>query len=93
MVAFNRSESYRSSVIVFEFATSADKWGIAHEDAIHADNTPRNERPSVHDDDLTIVIGWDRAGRLLEVGYRERDGSTVRIIHAMKCRHNWIEEK
>ena len=49
-----------------------------------------NYRTAANDDSVTIVIGWDRAGRLLEVGYRMVAADRIRIIHVMKCRANWI---
>jgi hypothetical protein len=40
-------------------------------------------------DDLTMLIGADRAGRLLEIGVAEADGIEF-IVHAMPARSKFV---
>ncbi|MDR0683718.1 MAG: hypothetical protein LBF83_01110 [Spirochaetaceae bacterium] len=73
--------------IVVKFAPSAFKHGITGEDIYHALNNA--EYDDVLDDDHTkhLVMGFDRRTNLLEILYNVIDEQTVRVFHAMKCRH------
>ena len=61
---------------------SARKHGIADDDMLHA---YRNPIRAFALDDLTMLVGPDRAGRLLEVGIAVADGIEF-IVHAMPAR-------
>lgn len=66
---------------------SARKHGIDDDDMLHAYRHPIR----VFDlDDLTMLIGPDRAARLLEVGVAEAEGVEF-IVHAMAARPKFLE--
>ena len=63
-------------------ADSARRHGISDEDIRHALHN------AMHVDDqgdIFIAVGGDRTGRLIEVGFVERDDEVV-VIHAMPIR-------
>ena len=41
-------------------------------------------------DDLTMIVGGDQAGRLLEVGVATSDEGTEFIVHAMTARPKYL---
>lgn len=60
--------------------------GVSDDDMLHAYRNPTR----VFDvDDLTMLIGADRAGRLLEIGVAEADGIEF-IVHAMPARSKFV---
>lgn len=65
---------------------SARKHGVADEDMLHA---YRNPIRVFEFDDLTILIGPDAAGRLLEVGSATAEGIEF-IVHAMPARQKFL---
>ncbi len=66
---------------------SARRHGISDDDMLHAYRHPIR----VFDlDDLTLLIGPDRAARLLEVGVAEAEGVEF-IVHAMAARPKFLE--
>ena len=66
---------------------SARKHGIDDEDMLHAYRRPIR----VFDlDDLTMLIGPDRAAGLLEIGVAEAEGVEF-IVHAMAARPKFLE--
>lgn len=65
-----------------EIKPSARRHGINDEDIRHA---LRNARQIEDHDDIFIAIGGDRSGRLLEIGFVERDDEVI-VIHAMPAR-------
>lgn len=66
---------------------SARKHHIQDDDILHAYRHPIR----VFDvDDLTMLIGADSAGRLLEVGVAKSDGIEF-IVHAMPARAKFLE--
>lgn len=66
---------------------SARKHGIDDNDMLH----PYRHPIRVFDlDDLTMLIGPDRAARLLEVGVAEAEGVEF-IVHAMAARPKFLE--
>lgn len=69
-----------------ETTPSAFRHGIAIEDMRHAVEHPYAIHPE--DEELTMVIGWARNGRLLEIGISERSGEP-RIVHAMPARRRY----
>jgi hypothetical protein len=62
----------------------ARKHGVTDEDMRHA--VRHAVRGVELDDELTLLIGADRAGRLLEVIVAEFETDQARIIHAMLLR-------
>ena len=69
-----------------EIARSAYRHGIADEDMLHAfRNAIRIDRL----DDVSILVGGDRSGRLLEVGIVVK-GERYRIVHAMLARSRYL---
>jgi hypothetical protein len=68
-------------------ATSARKHGIADGDMTHAFNNPIlvDERG----DGLTMFVGGDRSGNLLEVGVIDSQDGPI-IIHAMPARPHYL---
>ena len=65
---------------------SARKHGIPDEDMVHAYRHPVR----VFDlDELTMLIGADDSGRLLEVGVAVGDGVEF-IVHAMPARKKFL---
>ena len=65
---------------------SARRHGIADNDMLHA---YRNPIRVFDPDDMTMLIGPDEAGRLLEVGVASADGVEF-IIHAMPARPKFL---
>ncbi len=66
---------------------SARKHQITDDDMLHADRHPIR----VFDlDDLTMLIGADAAGRVLEIGVAESEGIEF-IVHAMTARAKFLE--
>jgi hypothetical protein len=68
---------------------SARRHGVADDDMLH---TFRNAvRTYQVGEDMTMVIGADAAGRLLEVGVVEsRDEPGLVIVHAMPARSKFL---
>jgi hypothetical protein len=65
---------------------STRRHGVADEDMLHAYRNPIR----VYDfDDLTMLVGADGAGRLLEVGTATAEGIEF-IIHAMPARPKFL---
>ena len=72
-----------SNICFVEIAESARKhWGRRRG---HAARRPRSDRRIERDDDAILIIGANRAGRLLEVVVVDREGEQ-RVIHAMTMR-------
>jgi uncharacterized DUF497 family protein len=63
---------------------SALKHGVAAEDIRHALRQPMAQLDG--DEGRTLVLGPDRAGRLLELVVMDRDSEAARVIHAMPMR-------
>jgi hypothetical protein len=40
--------------------------------------------------DKEMAIGWTSSGQLLEIIYLVLDGSSIMVIHAMKCRKQYL---
>jgi hypothetical protein len=68
-------------------ATSARKHGIHDDDMIHAFNHPILVDDL--DDGLTVFVGADTAGNLLEVGAIDSSDGPI-IIHAMPARPKYL---
>lgn len=68
-------------------ARSARRHGVTDDDMLHA---LRNAmRQFDHDEGVTILLGPDRASRLLEVGIVRVSDATI-IIHAMTARARFL---
>lgn len=68
---------------------SARRHGIPDADMLHAFRNP--VRTYQLDEDMTMVIGADATGRLLEVGLVEsRDEPGLVIVHAMPARSRFL---
>jgi hypothetical protein len=66
---------------------AARKHGIADEEIVHA---YRNPIRVFEFDDLIMLIGPDRAARMLEVGVAHAEGIDF-IVHAMPARPKFLE--
>jgi hypothetical protein len=65
---------------------SARKHGVTDDDMLHA---YRNPLRVFEFDDLTMLIGADAAGRLLEIGTATAEGVEF-ILHAMPARQKFL---
>jgi hypothetical protein len=68
-------------------AGSARKHGVTDDDMLHAYANP--VRLFAVDEGLQMLIGPDRAARLLEIGVVEGDLAPV-IVHAMAARQKFL---
>lgn len=75
----------REPVIV----ASARKHGVTDDDILHAVNNPIRFEPV--EEGLTMLVGADRAGNLLEVGVVDGTDGPV-IVHAMRARAKYLRE-
>lgn len=66
---------------------SARKHGVPDDDMLHAFNNPI--RAEDLDEGLTMLVGPDHAGNLLEVGVVESDDGPL-IVHAMPARAKYL---
>ena len=80
-----RSSSYIDGVDPIVLA-SARKHGVADQDMLHA---YRNPVRVYQFDDLTMLIGADEAGRMLEIGTATAEGIEL-IVHAMPAREKFL---
>ena len=67
---------------------SARRHGLADEDILHAYRNPIRWI-DLHEDELTMLIGPDHAGRLLEIGVSQGEGIEF-VIHAMPARDKYL---
>ena len=69
---------------------SARRHGVSDEDMRHAFRNP--VRTFLVGEDMTMVIGADEAGNLIEVGVVEsRDEPGLVIVHAMPARSRFLK--
>jgi hypothetical protein len=66
---------------------SARKHGVTDDDMLHA---YRNPVRVFELDDLTMLIGPDRSGSLLEIGVATAEGIDF-VVHAMTARPRFVE--
>ena len=66
---------------------SAHKHGIAPEDMLHA---YRNPFRTIDQDTVTIIIGSNTHGNLIEIAVVQRDNQ-IQIVHAMKARAKFLK--
>jgi hypothetical protein len=68
---------------------SARRHGVEDDDMLHALRNP--VRTFLLAEDMTMVIGADRAGQLIEVGVVEsRDEPGLVVVHAMTARQEFL---
>ena len=65
---------------------SARRHGVEDDDMLHA---YRNPGRVIRLDDLVMLIGADRTGRLVEVGVASAEGVEL-IVHAMPAREKFL---
>jgi len=69
---------------------SARRHGVSDEDMQHAFRNP--VRTFLVGEDMTMVIGADAAGRMIEIGVVEsRDEPGLVIVHAMPARPQFLQ--
>lgn len=66
--------------------TSARRHGVSDDDMLHAYQHPIRVFAT---NDLLMLVGADRAGRLLEIGVASADGLDF-IVHAMPARPRFL---
>lgn len=72
-------------------AASARKHNLGEVGVIHAYRHPI--RLWAMEDDLTMIIGADRTGRILEVGVVRAAGGTDILVHAMPARDEFMPKE
>lgn len=72
-------------------AASARRHGVGELDVRHAYAHPI--RVWIVEDGFTMIVGGDRAGRLLEVGSVRSDDGTDIVIHAMPARTRFLPKE
>ena len=74
-----------------EIADSARRHGLSDDDILHAYRNPIR----VHSlDELEMLVGADRSGRMLEVGVViDRDKQIDVIVHAMPMRPRFLDRQ
>ena len=74
--------------MVIEYHEAAFAHKITEADIEWALRTQFFERPAA--DGSYLAIGFNRAGNLLEVAYRELEDGSLFVFHAMSCRQKWL---
>lgn len=82
-----RSQGNLPGEAPYLIAKSAFKHGISDSDIEHAYRNPI--RMWSMDDEFTLIVGADTAGRLIEIGYVLGTEALV-IIHAMPAREKFL---
>jgi uncharacterized DUF497 family protein len=77
----------RGMEVVVTFVPSAFKHGITRADIYHVLNNAEYDDVLDDDNEKHLVLGFDSKTNLLEILYNVIDEQTVRVFHAMKCRH------
>lgn len=80
------TSSYIDTLMEPVILASARKHGMADEDMLHAYRHPIRV---FEFDDLTMLIGADPAGRILEIGIATAEGIEF-IVHAMAARQKFL---
>jgi hypothetical protein len=78
--------SYIDDIMDPVILASARKHGVTDEDMLHAYRHPIRV---FEFDDLTMLVGADPAGRMLEIGTATADGVEF-ILHAMAARPKFL---
>ncbi|MDR1930970.1 MAG: hypothetical protein LBQ44_10140 [Treponema sp.] len=75
---------------VIEYDKAAFRHGFTIGDIEWAIRTSVFGEPLIDEGEGTyMLVGFDRAGNLLEVAYRELDDGSYYVFHAMRCRPQW----
>jgi hypothetical protein len=77
--------------LAIECNDAAFKHGVSEADIRWAFKTFVFEEPVDGEANKYLLIGFDRAGNLLEILFNQIDANTVNVFHAMKCRKAWRE--
>ena len=77
--------------VIVEFNEAAFRHDICKEDILHALKTRIYAAAIEGLSEKYAVIGFDRAGKALEIIYHPIDDNTISVFHAMKARRNFIK--
>ena len=77
--------------VIVEFNEAAFQHGIAKEDIMNALKTIIIDTAIEELPEKYAVIGFDRIGNPLEIGYNPIDDNTISVFHAMKVRKSFIK--
>ena len=77
--------------VIVEFNKAAFHHGIRKADILNALNTRIYAAMIEEFPEKYGVIGFDRAGKPLEVVYNPIDDNSIYVFHAMKARNSFIE--
>jgi hypothetical protein len=75
--------------MVIEYHKASFTHNVTETDIEWALHTQFFERPA--SDGSFLSIGFNRAGNLLEVAYRELEDGSLFVFHAMPCRQKWLD--
>jgi hypothetical protein len=77
--------------IIIEFNEAAFRHGISREDIRHALKTKIHAALMEGLPEKYAVIGFDRAGNVLEIMYNPIDDDHINVFHAMKARDSFVK--
>ena len=77
---------------VIEFNKAAFKHGVTEANIRYALSYPLHEQLLESYINKWLIIGYDKAGNLLEVAYNIIDEETINVFHAMPCRKKFANE-
>jgi uncharacterized DUF497 family protein len=77
---------------IIEFNNSAFKHGLTEDNIRHVMWHPLHEQLLESYVNKWLIIGYDKAGSLVEVAYNIIDDDTVNVFHAMPCRKKYISQ-
>jgi hypothetical protein len=75
--------------MVIEYHEAAFAHNVAEADIEWALRTQFFERPAT--DGSFLSIGYNCAGNMLEVAYRELEDGSLFVFHSMPCRQKWLD--
>jgi hypothetical protein len=75
--------------VAVELHQSAFKHGISEADVKRAIQNVVYDDIVDGSDDKHLLLGFDRAGNLLEILYHFIDEQSINVFHVMKCRKAW----
>ena len=73
-------------IIKVEFASSAFKHGCTKDDMLSVISNNVYDETLHEDPKKTLVIGFDRKGRLIELVFNALSDQHIVVFHAMTCR-------
>jgi hypothetical protein len=74
-----------------EYTESAFGHNIAEADIRHAIANKIRDKPMKKYINKYGLVGLDRSGNLLEIGYNPINEDTILVFHAMKCRKSFLQ--